>query len=307
MPPVLFPGNKMKPAVWRLTSRVGRMLMLALFAATVALPCIASVIDEDDRRTEQQFADENKLTLEAVQARFAASGEIRCGPWFGSANLTYKENIITTSAHIFADSTSCKATAKAATCKFLVSDRGITREYKIKSLSAQGFRCPATPRPVDDWAVLILDRPVDGVSPYSIDWESQKPVAPGDKVLAVGLGGIDFPIVIQNNQRSNHTNAIGRCRIRATVGEGSIKNVASDCDGSQGASGGAMLKEHNNGLSLVAIRKSGPETQALVQRAKETGVANRGQFNKDTWASYYVPVVGRFRDAIKAATGERPQ
>lgn len=72
------------------------------------------IFGEDDRRTEEKYARENKMSLSQVQNRYAATGILTCEGSELTANLTLVNNLIVTSAHGFFNEVSCKQRSRAS-------------------------------------------------------------------------------------------------------------------------------------------------------------------------------------------------
>lgn len=127
-----------------------------------------AIFGDDDRRTEEQFALENKMSLSEVQNRYAATGILTCEGSELTANLTLVNNLVVTSAHGFNSSSTCEQESKPSSCTFSVKIGNVTKKQRVQKLMASGFRCPARPANGDDWAVLKLENKIEGVMPYSV-------------------------------------------------------------------------------------------------------------------------------------------
>jgi hypothetical protein len=70
----------------------------------------------------------------SIQQRYAATGTIQCNGWEGSAQLTIKNNLITTVAHVLHDPDTCVERAKRNQCVFKITSHGRIRSIRIKQL-----------------------------------------------------------------------------------------------------------------------------------------------------------------------------
>lgn len=257
-----------------------------------------AIFDDDDRRTEAEFASENRLPLAAVQERFAATGMIFCGQYYASGNLTVAANIVATAAHAFA-APDCGFVLEPQACTFTVENGARRQTVKIKRIVSQGYQCPAQPTHFDDWAVAELAEPIQDVKPYRIEPQARRRVMPGEDVVFVAALATDF------RRRDAHGDitwpkTIGRCTVEnVTSGpNGEDALFSSNCDNSIGSSGGAVLRGGSE-PALIGVLSYSNETNEMSREAARTGTLNRGPFLEGGWGSYHIPVAGDFRAALQ--------
>ena len=149
----------------------------------------------------------------SVQQRYAATGIIQCNGFEGSAQLTIKNNLITTAGHMLNDRDTCAKIAEPNQCVFIVNSQGRSRSVRVKNLVATGFRCPRENDVQDDWAVMALSEPIDDVTPYSVDPDKIIALRKNDSVVTVAHS-VDF---IVSSQNAKH---YGECTILKIYGSG---------------------------------------------------------------------------------------
>ncbi|MGZ3723084.1 MAG: hypothetical protein ACXVA9_09150, partial [Bdellovibrionales bacterium] len=158
---------------------------------------------------------------------------------------------------------------------------------------------PATPDL--DWAVLRLDMPAVGVSPYAVEASPAKGLKEHAKVTFVAhsmdfwrkdaSGNKIFPKHIQKD-----------CEIQKVYSSFEPIYYGADCDAASFASGGSLLNELPNGqVILSGILKGGPGTEEQDEQSRETGEKLMGPYADRTYAGYYIPVAGDFLRAINKA------
>jgi hypothetical protein len=265
------------------------------------------VIDDADRRTEADYAREHGEPVEAVKKRFAATGSINCaaGRVFGSAQLTIRNDIITTSAHALLEPRTCQKKAEPADCVFSVQSTGRERTIRIKSKIASGFdgmNCPQLA--ADDWLILKLAEPVSDITPYQVDTAAIRRLGEGLTVVAVGRS-IDFRTVSYRDGRPafNFPKHIGDCQIKQIPMDRPLPwKFGTNCDSAGFSSGGSLLSGSNGQDFLVAIHRGSNETDAQADEAMRSGRQNQGPFDAQKWNSTYVAITGEFYDALMKAT-----
>jgi hypothetical protein len=279
-----------------LAAAIGASVMLGR-----SLQSAAAIIDEDDRRTEADYAREHGETLAAVKARYAATGRITCGQaGEAMANLAGRNDILITANHLTVDTPSCRKLVDPAACWFVVEVNGRERRIRIERQLASGFRCPGSTSVYDDWAVMKLAEPVVGITPYKIDTYAITKAKPGDQVVAVSRSA-DFRRAEEKDGKRVYVlpKHVGDCRLRAIREEQWIPYyMLTDCDGSWGSSGGGLLTLHRDRPRLLAIRVGSSETDEQARRAAETGVPIRRAYDEKSWSSGFVPVADRLYRAL---------
>ncbi len=120
----------------------------------------AMVVGTSGRKTEEKYAAANFARLSDVQNRFAATGRLNCNGHVLSANLTGANNVVTTAAHGIIEPRKCVTRGKIDKCTFTVKVGNVEKVRSVKRVMATGWQCPGSIESEDDWAVLILDKPL---------------------------------------------------------------------------------------------------------------------------------------------------
>lgn len=259
-------------------------------------------IDEADRRTEENFAAENNMTIQEVQKRYGPTGLIDCPNEYGSANVVMSGNVIISVSHIF-HSSDCKSVESPMNCRFETTVGGEKQSFKIKKVHAWGRQCPTPKTSTNDWVVMILDREVPNVSPYEVNEETAGNIRIGKNVTAVSAKNLD----IWDGAGKRFTGkTIGKCKTKQLYSSTGTKTtlVGTNCDLSKGASGGALLDDRGDRPALMGIAEGGSETERQLREAIRNKKPNSGPFDEDKWASGYIPVQDEMLKAIQSASAE---
>lgn len=263
-----------------------------------------AIIDEEDRRDESSYAREKGLDPDLVKKRFAPTGMILCGGKpVGTAQVSYKNNVLTTAAHIFHNYDTCKVENKVKDCIFRTEADGKAFVSEIKDQVANGLtaKCPNQKR-YDDWAVLRLSTPLpESVQAYKL---ADGDVRENEDVIQVSASANDFYTFNPRTGRREYPKTLGDCKTKKVYswGSGPIY-FSSNCDTGSGASGGAAIRMQADRPTLMGIFVGNHESdqqEALATRGKRPN-PNRGAYAEGQWASYHIPVTGDFRAAIKRA------
>lgn len=251
-----------------------------------------------DRRTESQFAQENGRSVGQVRSRYAATGLLTCKSGKLTANMTLRNDLITTAAHAFFDTDTCKRIAWPQSCTFTIRVGGKVHVSRVRRLESIGYRCPRLPSPADDWAVLRLERRVPGIAPYAI---AGSKVEEGQAVTSVQAISNDF--FDRGGERLARAKALGRCNVRKLYGSNQRAPFlfGSDCDLAGGGSGGAIVDDRRGTPVLLGINEGTDESNEAENAAVENGTPNSGLFVPGRWGAYHVPVAGSFSNAIRKA------
>lgn len=261
---------------------------------------VAAYGDHDGRLTEKEYADLHGKTLESIQQQYAASGQLNCNGLIAEAQLTVKDNIITTASHVLEDLETCQHYANAEQCKFSYISKGRRITIPVESLVEKGFRCPGRHSPDLDWAVMKLKSPATGVTPYRLPNENESYVKKGRKVVAVAEMSIDFQKKDPVSGKITYPRHIEDCEIRDLYGA-PPRLYGDNCSGSKGSSGGSILSDDMESPALLATVSYSLETADEALRAKGSGVPNIRPYEKDVWQNFSVPVDGAFLNAIRKA------
>ena len=258
-----------------------------------------AVVEEDGeigRRTEEEYASDHGLPLSVVQNRFAATGVLKCGRIEQTAQLTGSSNVLTTAAHAFIDRKTCKKVAVPESCTFTTKIGSTTRESKVSRLVKSGLECPHSREMYEDWAVLLIDPPINGVTPYKLP--GYKEAEEEEKVKAVAVGSDDFVRTI--NGKLLYPKSIEDCRVKKNHKLGRTVLGESTCDISPGASGSAILGEVGGADTILGI--------SVTQQTKATSSKNKnsGAYKANSWNSFHVPMNGEFLRTVEQASRSAP-
>jgi hypothetical protein len=165
----------------------------------------------------------------------------------------------------------------------------------------QGFRCPPKPNNGDDWTVLKLKNPIQGVKPYRLPSPRDR-LKPGDTIVSVNAYNNDFFIVDKRTGEKKHPKTIEDCTRKSDHYETmTTMYIESTCDLAGGASGGTVLKEASD--VLMAIHHGNDDTAAEIT-AGRGGKSVRKSYKGSEWASYHVLVAGEFLATLLLATSQ---
>jgi len=234
--------------------------------ADLLRPYVPAVSMDIDRRTPgDSIAGNGRIRK---NARFGASGLVRCGGAVGTAQLTLRADIITTAAHVLIGTDG----QPRASCTFQSTAGGAPVNIETRSIRA-GSRNPMSDAATRDWAVAQLASPLQGVTPYGVAPSGTKP------------GGVFM--IAGGNKRPD---AIGaeNCSARGILAaspEG-VREFAIDCSAAPGSSGAALTSGHNVVGIYVGYRSSDP---------------TRAQAFSSTHYNFAITLEGSFRRALLAA------
>lgn len=223
------------------------------------------VIMEQDRRT---------MPGEQLRVQLGATGLVRCGVAIGTAQLTLKNDIITTAGHVLMG----PGGRPRAGCVFEPLIGGGYERIAIDTRSIRsGSQVPLDAPATRDWAVARLVHPVRGATPYGL-------AAPGIKPGVV--------VMLAGGNREAAAWGAEQCAARNVMAarEG-IREFAIDCNAGPGSSGAALL---GGGRNVVAIY--------VGFRSADPG---RAQVFSATHYNFAITVEGPFRRALLAAAAGR--
>ncbi len=257
------------------------------------------VVDENGRRTEEEFAAEKLKPLTAVQNRFAPTGILKCDGSELTAQLTGSTGVITTAGHGFMDMEKCKAIADPKSCVFTVKIGKSERVSKVSGMQGTGVECPNKNRAIDDWAVLKIDPPLEGITPYDIP--ESLDIKEGQDVLAVSAQARDFYRIDPKTKKKYLPKSIEECQTKQTHGIQRTSLVESNCDFGRGASGGSLLRVVNGRDTLIGISIANRESETALRQAERRGTPNTGVYQPDKWTTFHVPLNAKFLETVKKA------
>ncbi len=258
-----------------------------IFAAALLCGLAAAADDagavtlvSDARLTLPEFARKSGQDAALFEHRYAATGMIVCSGVYSTAQLTIKNDVVTTAAHAFYD-TDGNPRGDLSTCHFNVMSNGkqLQVPLDVASLSV-GSRNPYAVAPVHDWAVVRLVRAVPSARPYGIS----QPGPVGTKI-----------VMLAHRHRGwvhDGAKAIEPCAIRveSQTEKGMARELAIDCSAGEGASGSAIMVPGEAGAMVgiyVGWRSTHPDRP--------------GPFSM-THMNFGVAVEGPFRNAILTMT-----
>ena len=242
----------------------------------------AVTLVSDARLTLPEFARKTGQDPALFESRYAATGMVVCSGVYSTAQLTLRDDVVTTAAHAFYD-TDGNPRGDLSTCHFNIMAEGeqLSIPLDVQSLHV-GSRNPYAVSPVHDWAVVKLVKSVPAAQPYGIG----------------KLGNIGMPIVMLAHRHRGWVNdgrkAIEACTIRteSRIDRVSAREIAIDSSAGEGASGSAIMTPGKSG-SMVG----------LYVGWRSTHPDRPGPFSA-THMNFGVAVEGPFRNAILATATE---
>lgn len=226
--------------------------------------------------------ESRKIIPKSQYGKFAASGSIECGNGQASAQLVGDNKTITTAGHFFHQSDCQPKNRKSCTFDMFTADGKFNR-IPVKMDSLKMGRCPTLNRN-RDWAVVQLERPLEGVEPYAIPSDDFA-VKENTTILQISGAADNFFI------KGDYPRSLEFCRIFEVV-VGHDHPIRHDCDTGKGASGSGQYV--SVGATLVIISMNVSETTVMAEGTKYIMNIN---FNVST------PVSGDFLKAIREAMG----
>jgi hypothetical protein len=226
-------------------------------------------MNKDGRVPPEEFARRAGLGQRQLVEQVGASGLIRCGNATGTGQLTMRNDVITTAAHVLID----QFGKHRVGCVFepaMIGGRAVLIDFdSIKT----GSDMPLSHRATRDWAVARLHSPVMGAAPYQLGSAGSAPIA-----ILMCAGG----------NRSGATIGMENCSTRRVIGtaEDGIRELAIDCNAGPGSSGAALLAGDKVVGIYVGYRSIDPS------KAREFS---------DVHYNFAITLEGPFRRALLAA------
>lgn len=258
---------------------------LAISHQAAALPSSRPIVPvvvfgDDARRLPEIYAQEHQFDRAEVVRAHTASGLIRCGNAHGAGQLTLSDDVVTTAAHVFYDE---NGQPRARTCTFSVVEDGhdVQVPIDLSSILAGSTR-PYDVEVAHDWAVARLAHALVGVRPYGIASD----IHANESVTFVARGHIDWGGAKKLSMQA--------CTFHDNLSRGTegTREFSFDCDTGDGASGGAVMFDHESsriGAILVGWRSNRPFA---------------AQPFSSTHYNFAVTLEGGFRDAVYALAGK---
>lgn len=251
------------------------------------------------RETVEEYAISHSKSVSDVAANTAATGKLICGKSESSANLVIRDDIIIAAGHVLSDPKTCATLSSPSDCKFKVLNQP---PVPIGSLVKSGFACPTLPGKDDDWAIFKLSRAITGVKPYKVADEPLDEIAENKSIKLVGASSVDFKRKNPKTHRDEFPKHIQDCSIKSVFMRYSPRLFASNCDGSLGKSGGAILVGEIDNPRLVGISVRIAASDDIAREEKRTGKPVRRNYDENSWYDSSVSLSGDFLKALKAAT-----
>lgn len=226
----------------------------------LARPFVPAVSMNEDRRVATSSGQAMKSG-----GVLSATGLIRCGAAVGTGQLTVRNDVITTAAHVLIDQDGRKRTG----CVFEPTMKGEGAVPLDAASIRTGSKMPLAEHATKDWAVARLAAPIKGVNAYAVGSAS----APGNIMMCAG-GNREFAAM-----------GTEKCAIRRVIGTSSdgIREVAIDCNAGPGSSGAALISGTKVVGIYVGYRSSNPE---------------KAQAFSDTHYNFGISIDGPFRQAL---------
>lgn len=217
-----------------------------------------------------------------IPSRHKASGEIKCGDFSATAQLTGASDVITTASHVIYDEIGCR---KPPSCTFTPAGGrpvNVRLDLMLATCINEKPDLSNLKPKVDarkDWAVLKLEQPVEGVTPYGI------PKQPVESTAVLESTHIS---IAKRDSRTDFSTQVCNLSHR---GRYKRLPMLNNCDNVGGSSGGAHVDESNN---LLAINVSD------FDRKTTDPQSNNDEFDSNNRANVSVPLAGEFYDAVVA-------
>jgi hypothetical protein len=233
-------------------------------------PFVPAISMSKDRRVPpEEFARRAGVGTRELAEQVGASGLIRCGSATGTGQLTVRNDVITTAAHVLID----QYGKHRIGCVFEPAIAGSGPVPLDFNSIKTGSTMPLSNRATRDWAVARLVAPVKGVAPYQLGSAGSAPAA-----VLMCAGG----------NRASAAIGMEKCSTRRVIGQASdgIRELAIDCNAGPGSSGAALIAGDKVVGIYVGYRSSDP---------------SRAQAFSDTHYNFAITVEGPFRRALLAA------
>lgn len=251
------------------------LMVLALFAGCASAPSLAGFPHHTGLSAELPVLYSPAVSMETDRRvspesgeRYGATGLIRCAGTVGTGQLTLRNDVITTAAHVLIAS----GGQPRGACTFQAGGSAAPVTIDSQSIKA-GSQSPLAEPATRDWAVARLTRPVANARPYGLAPAGAKP------------GGV--LMVAGGNKEADRMGA-ERCNARGTLTSSSdgVREIAIDCSAAPGSSGAALTAAHRIVGIHVGYRSTDP---------------SRPQAFSATHYNFAITVDGPFRRAVLAA------
>ena len=231
----------------------------------LARPFVPAVsMDKDRRARPDEFARRAGLAPGRLREQLGATGLVRCGAASGTGQLTVRNDVITTAAHVLID----QFGRHRVGCVFEpVIAGGGPVPIDFESIQT-GSKMPLSESATRDWAVARLVAPVAGAAPYNIGSINESPTA-----ILMCAGG-------NREQAAMGTEA---CSTRYMIGAAhdGIREIAIDCNAGPGSSGAALIADNKAVGIYVGYRSTDPgKAQAFSKTHYNFAITIDGPFRR---------------------------
>jgi hypothetical protein len=235
--------------------------------AELARPFVPAISMDKDRRLAT--AEFSRHYGGDVRERLGATGLVRCGAATGTGQLTVRNDVITTAAHVLID----QFGKHRIGCVFEPTMAGGGPVPIDFSSIKTGSSMPLEERATRDWAVARLVASVPGIAPYGVGSAGAAPTA---------------VIMCAGGNRAHTAMGTERCSTRRVIGAASdgIREIAIDCNAGPGSSGAALVADNKVVGIYVGYRSSDP---------------GKAQAYSDNHYNFAITVDGPFRRALLSA------
>ncbi|MBV1702165.1 MAG: trypsin-like peptidase domain-containing protein [Hyphomicrobiales bacterium] len=221
-------------------------------------------IEGETRESIADYAKANHLSLTQARQEFAATGRIECPFDASSAFLVYQNDIVITARHVLFSRMPGRYISHGAInrCAFETSD-GKTSVWHMVDVKSITYPDLATGTFFDntDWAIMKLQKPIDGITPYRLP---ELPAKAGEKILDVTTRQANFPKEDWNER------LVSQCAIRdvESFKDAPAGGLKLDCAMSGGASGSPILRKSAKGWTALGLASAGKANCRGYDRAK---------------------------------------
>lgn len=221
-------------------------------------------MDKDRRLALEKFAQQTGVAPGGLREQLGATGLVRCGAATGTGQLTVRNDIITTAAHVLID----QFGKRRIGCVFEPTIAGGGPVPINYDSITTGSTMPLSERATRDWAVARLVAPVPGVTAYGVGSASESPTA-----IIMCAGG----------NQAHGAMGTEQCSTRRVIGAASdgIRELAIDCTAGPGSSGAALIAGNKVVGIYVGYRSSDPaKAQAFSANHYNFAITVDGPFRR---------------------------
>lgn len=235
----------------------------------------------DERMTFEEYAKKKNVPVATIEKKFAATGSLVCAGFLSSAQLSGKNNVITTAGHAFHLADCAKMNLEhLRSCYYIHNPGPAETYYDLKTETIKFGGCKSGR---DDWAVAELKKPVGKVKPYLVPDRDPQYIS-GSNVIMTAGSHRDF------KRGDRYPKTLTDCQIRDVI-PNSDESLRTDCDSGGNSSGGAHLVETEKGLEIISVNIGRPNKYDKPPRGTP--------YDKDNYYNVAVPLAGDFLKAVQ--------